>query len=212
MPNLKNPGVIDFNSIELTQKTKETLKDQSLTHITMFGKETDIERYLDNNCSNYEFKTIILKIPLNVNLSKCSTLVEKIKNHSHSDAELYTVIEQKNTNNVTIYGVGTVLFNTSGFNFYKENPSPVENLFKSKIFKIYKLKGITGAECRYQNKNILIDSFSYFQWSQKLKRWSENVQNNPALKFELEEAINLIKGKFKSHANSVLRNQYKEEV
>lgn len=135
----------------------------------------------------------------------------KIKNHSHSDAELYTVIEQKNTNNVTIYGVGTVLFNTSGFNFCKENPSPVENLFKEKIFQIFKLKGIRGAG-RYQNKNILIDSLSYLHWSLKLERWNKDVQNNPALKFELEEAINLIKGKFKSHANYVLRNQYKEEV
>lgn len=47
MPNLKNPGFIDFDSIELTQKTKETLKDQSLTHITLFGEETEIERCLD---------------------------------------------------------------------------------------------------------------------------------------------------------------------
>lgn len=211
MPNLKNPGFIDFDSIELTQKTKETLKDQSLTHITLFGEETEIERCLDVNCRNYEFKATILKIPLNVNLSKCSTLVEKIKNHSHSDAELYTVIEQKNTNNVTIYGVGTVLFNTSGFKFSKENPSPVENLFRKKICKIFKLKGIRGAG-RYQNKNILIDSLSYLNWSLKLERWNKDVQNNPALKFELEEAINLIKGKFKSHANYVLRNQYKEEV
>jgi hypothetical protein len=212
MPNFKNPGFIDFDSIDLSQKTKETLKDQSLTHITMFGKETDIERCLDNNCSNYEFMTTILKIPLNVNLSNCSTLVEKIKNHSHSDAELYTVIEHKNTNNVTIYGVGTVLFNTSGFNFSKENPSPVEKLFKKKINKIFKLQGIAGAECRYQNKNILTDSLSYLAWSHKLQNWKNKASDNPTLSSELEEAINLIKGKFKSHANSVLRNQYKEEV
>lgn len=183
-------------------KHKEWLEDKNLSGISIFGKESDIEKYLDNlNC---EFKIVILKIPTEIQLERVSYLLKKLETKCDSDAEVFNLIDFSNNHFFTLLGVAKSLFDTTGFRFSKEMPSPVEDSFKEKIFKIFKLKGIAGAEYRYQNKNNLTDSLSYLAWSHKLQRWKNKASDNPTLSSEIEEALALIEGKFKKHANTAL--------
>lgn len=184
-------------------KHKDWLENKNLSGISFIGKESDIKKYLDNlNCT---FMIAVLKLPLEMQLTQGSYLLETLASKSHSDAELFTLIDQCNSHIVTFLGIAKMRVNIPlGFRFTEENPSPVEDSFKEKILRIYSMKGFKNAGYRYQNKIILSDSFSYFTWSQKLKKCSINVSDNPVLSSEIEEALTLIKGQFKNHANTVL--------
>lgn len=199
----------EAENITSSIKHKDWLEYKNLSCISFTGKESDIKKYLDNlNCT---FMIAVLKLPLEMQLTQGSYLLETLVSKSHSDAELFTLIDQCNSHLVTLLGVAKMQVDISGFRFTKENPSPVEDSFKEKILRIYSMKGFKNAGYRYQNKIILTDSYSYLIWSLKLKKWSNNVSDNQVLSSEIEEALALIKGQFRNHANTVLE-QHEEKL
>ena len=188
-------------------KHKDWLEDENLSRISITGKESDIEKYLDHLKCN--FMIAILKLPLEIQLTKGADLLKKLTSISHLDTELITLIDQRNNNIVTLFGVAKMQVVPFGFSFTKEMPSPVENSFKEKILRIFPMmKGNNRAGNGYQNRIILTDSYSYLNWSHKLRKWSNKFCNNPTLSSEIEEALALINGQFRNHANTVL---YKHE-
>ena len=123
-----NFNVADAGNIYNTIKDKDWVRDNNLSCFTFVGTQSDVEKYLNN--TNCELFLAVLKLPLAMQLTQSSYLLEKISAKCLPDAELFTLTDMY-LHEITIFGIVKLLDSSSGFS---ENiPSSSESTLKERV-------------------------------------------------------------------------------